>query len=456
MATYWTRRLALFAAVSIAVLGGGCAEERPPINRVQANALAKSFFVGADLASPKDDPEYYMRPTIVDVGFGADGSGLFTSSYAQPVNRIKWEITEKLLVARLTHERIEDADHHGSAKTNTGNVVAAFAISGHFDIKRGYNAATGEETNVIEENTSDRPWSERKYFRVDWSANLVTDAYSLDMLSILGVDNGVSFTSLSYNVTIRERGCPRLRRRHRLLRRDEPGLRRSQDPRYAVREDPGLHVPRRVRRRHVPDRQLRSRRGEGPALLQAARRHRLRAEGLGLHPLQHVRRLLQRAPRLGRRVRRRRRQLAPPRIVLQPLAEEPRQEGGRQRHPLQHPRDDPARRRSNRDGDVDLGREANGTDDECEDQGAPPARIAIRSAASAPSPTPTASSARSSGTSVRPGRGALERDRRGHRRVGPLAPAGGPGRPAHGMPSDRRRFGEARRRGVVRRDLPDG
>lgn len=195
----WARRLSLASA--ILVLGAGCAEQRAPINRVQANALAKSFFVGENLASTEDDPEFFMRPTVVDVGFGSDASGLFTSTYAQPVSRIKWEIAEDLLIARLTHELIEDADGHGSVRTNNGVVAAAFAITSHFDIRRSYNTATGEETNVIEENTSDRPWFEREYFRVDWSKNLVTDTYDFDLLSMLGILGGVEFSPLSYDTS---------------------------------------------------------------------------------------------------------------------------------------------------------------------------------------------------------------------------------------------------------------
>ena len=64
--------------------------------------------------------------------------------------------------------------HHEPAQE--GAVVAAFAIASHFDIRRAYNPQTGEEMNVIEENTVDRPWHLRDYFRVDWSSNLVTDA----------------------------------------------------------------------------------------------------------------------------------------------------------------------------------------------------------------------------------------------------------------------------------------
>ncbi len=37
-----------------------------------------------------------------------------------------------------------------------------FPIKAHFDIKRDYNAATGEQTNVIVENTTDRPWYDRE------------------------------------------------------------------------------------------------------------------------------------------------------------------------------------------------------------------------------------------------------------------------------------------------------
>ena len=48
-----------------------------------------------------------------------------------------------------------------------------FPILSHFDIKRDYNPATGEQTNVIIENTIDRPWHERDYVRVDWSSSQV-------------------------------------------------------------------------------------------------------------------------------------------------------------------------------------------------------------------------------------------------------------------------------------------
>jgi hypothetical protein len=177
----------------------GCAEERAPINRVQANALAKSFFVG-ELATPKDDPEFYMRTTMVDVDPGAGSDGLFTSSDAQPVTRVRFEITEGMLIARLGYELVEDTQVKGLARTENGQIVAAYTIEDHFDIRRAYDDTTGEESNVIEENDVDRPWYEREYFRVDWSRNLITDAYDLDALSQLGIYYGVKWDPVAYYV----------------------------------------------------------------------------------------------------------------------------------------------------------------------------------------------------------------------------------------------------------------
>src|SRR5262245_44956421 len=56
----WARRAILLGSFVAVALSAGCVEERVPISRVQANALAKSFFVG-DIADPGDDPEFYMR-----------------------------------------------------------------------------------------------------------------------------------------------------------------------------------------------------------------------------------------------------------------------------------------------------------------------------------------------------------------------------------------------------------
>ena len=75
-----------FAALLCGVVGssglGGCAAERDPINRVQSNAIPKSFFVGAKLNDSSDDPEFYSRSMVVDVPYGESGAdwGLFTNT----------------------------------------------------------------------------------------------------------------------------------------------------------------------------------------------------------------------------------------------------------------------------------------------------------------------------------------------------------------------------------------
>jgi hypothetical protein len=188
------------ALVVAAFVAGGCAEERAPINRVQANALDKSFFVGKNLVSPEDDPEFYAAATVIDVPYGVN-HGLF-SGQAGGLKRLKWEITEDKLIARATYETYDGVDGRGSKRTNNGEVIAAFPITAHFDIKRSYNPSTGEELNVIEENTTDRPWNERQYFRADWSTNLITSSIWWDPLAQNAVfgDSGYTAEPLAYYV----------------------------------------------------------------------------------------------------------------------------------------------------------------------------------------------------------------------------------------------------------------
>ncbi len=214
------RHLLAAAALAFVVAGPGCAAERDPIDQVQLNAMPKSFFVGAKLEDASDDPEFYFRTTVVDVAAGAGSESLFTSSDSQPTVRIRWEITETNLLGRLSYELIDNTDLKGTngparddetraasgtkapARTTTdGQIVASFKILKQFDIRRAYNTDTGEERNVIVENDTDRPWTQRAYVRVDWSQNLVTDAYDLDAGSQIGLDGAVKWDPIAYSVT---------------------------------------------------------------------------------------------------------------------------------------------------------------------------------------------------------------------------------------------------------------
>jgi len=198
-------KAALWGLLSLCAVGPavGCAGERAPISRVQPNAVPKTFFLGANKESPDDDPKFYARTTIVDVGFGATQQDLFVGN-PSGLSIIKWEITEDRLVGRLAYEAIASTDGKGERPTlagkSSGQVIFAYPITSHFDIRHDYNPTTGEEMNVVVENSTDRPWYEREYVRVDFSKNLIDDAYHFDVLSDLGL-NGVKYNGLDYAVT---------------------------------------------------------------------------------------------------------------------------------------------------------------------------------------------------------------------------------------------------------------
>lgn len=211
MRSKWFRRLGLAAIAGAMSYGSvGCASEKEAIVRVDNNTLPKSFFVGQKYNDPSDDPEFHARSMIIDVPYGASGAdwGLFTNSI-NIVTRIRWELTETDLIGRLSYERINGTDGQGTAKAapkdgelngkQDGQVVFMFGVQ-HLDIRRQYNAQTGEEANVIEENRGDRRWWDRDYIRVDWRHNKNTTSYSFDTLSLLGVYGSINWSAaMGYN-----------------------------------------------------------------------------------------------------------------------------------------------------------------------------------------------------------------------------------------------------------------
>jgi hypothetical protein len=194
------RRCAL-VAISIAVVGAsGCAQEREPISKVQADALQKEFFVGK-LADPKDDPEFYWRNFVVD---GSEAQSMVGIGSWSGIDRIRWEITQDKLLARKAYGIADGADDKGKQDGSfaDGTIVAAYQILSHFDIRREYNPSTGEEYNVIVENTTDRPWYERDHMRVDWSMNLVETPMWNDMFAGK-VYGDIKVTPIAYYVSDR-------------------------------------------------------------------------------------------------------------------------------------------------------------------------------------------------------------------------------------------------------------
>lgn len=156
-----------FVAVA-AMAWSGCAQDVPDIDRTQANKVEKALF--------QDNAEWYYQQTIVDTdNVGSAGGGYAFEAFQGSLYRIRWTITEDVLYAMSTVEPAEGLyDGQLAEDTRRIGVVAAFPIEGHFDVQRSYNSSTGEQSNVIVENGSDRLWWERDYMRVDWSTNLAS------------------------------------------------------------------------------------------------------------------------------------------------------------------------------------------------------------------------------------------------------------------------------------------
>ena len=126
MQSKWLGRIGLSALVmGVACSSGamvGCAAERDPINRVQLNAIPKSFLVGENYTDAKDDPEFYARSMLIKVPYGQSGGDaeLFTNSI-NSVSKIKWQIQESKLVGRVSFERIVGTDGQGTKGATNGS-----------------------------------------------------------------------------------------------------------------------------------------------------------------------------------------------------------------------------------------------------------------------------------------------------------------------------------------------
>lgn len=167
---------ALFLLTTLLLLLGltvGCAQDLPDIDRTQPRAVKKSLFRTRDADGSLR--EWFFRQTVIEVPYGTGATFVGEQGITE---KIVWEITENMLYAFRTREYVQNTDKNGHRKGTgefRGSAIAAFRIEKHFDIQRGYNPATGEQTNVIVENTLDRPWNERKHMRVDFSKNLIAD-----------------------------------------------------------------------------------------------------------------------------------------------------------------------------------------------------------------------------------------------------------------------------------------
>ena len=153
-----------FVALVLVLAVAGCAQSVGEIDRTQPNLIPKSQFDGV----------WYYQRTVVDVPSG-NGFTFVGSADFGGLDIVSFHLEENVLLVRRHLELIDGADDLASAGLDyEGEVVAAFPVQ-HIDVQRQYNAATGEQTNVIVENMSDREWYDREFVRVQWGTDLVHD-----------------------------------------------------------------------------------------------------------------------------------------------------------------------------------------------------------------------------------------------------------------------------------------
>ncbi|MBN2360512.1 MAG: zinc-dependent metalloprotease [Deltaproteobacteria bacterium] len=160
------RNLKTVVLAGLLVAAFGCAQEIGDVNRVQPDYIKKSDLTG----------EWYFLPTIVETQYN---QGIIFEGYPGTMEKIRWEIQEGALLGYRSYAAqpgLDGISSHGSEgidQPGSAVPIVGFAITSHFDIRRQYNPSTGVENNVLEENTSDNPWWEREYMRVDWSTSVI-------------------------------------------------------------------------------------------------------------------------------------------------------------------------------------------------------------------------------------------------------------------------------------------
>ena len=185
---------------SLVLLAIACGQPKI-IDRTQPNFIKKS-----DLTSGT----WYIHESVVDAPktpsnaavIGRDGE----------LEKVRWEVQEDLLVAYRSYEVVAGADPRvDRAKSSIGHVVMqdgraykgnpvfAYRILSHFDRQRQYNPSTGEQSNVLVEDTQDRPWSEREFMRVAWGESVVRNFDSCNAANTTG--RCVNGTSLSHFIS---------------------------------------------------------------------------------------------------------------------------------------------------------------------------------------------------------------------------------------------------------------
>lgn len=164
------------------LLATACASEVGDIDRTDPDKLRKTDLKGV----------WYYATTVFEAPVPSPVTFDGEMAYFPGPVKVLFDIQEDYLVVYPTSELYvagSEAQWHKKSIRNyweddksgefiemyVGQPVAAFKVEKHFDVIRKYNAQTGEQSNIIVEDTADHKWFEREYIRVDWSANKIED-----------------------------------------------------------------------------------------------------------------------------------------------------------------------------------------------------------------------------------------------------------------------------------------
>jgi hypothetical protein len=151
-----------------------CSKINGDINQVANPYFDKAYFNSAWNKRSLSPEEWHYRMTVVATPPNVQSVSVGDGHWMQ-LEKIRWEIGENYLVGYRSYAAVKGAENEIAGTGNLsyrGQPVVAFKISGHFDINRKLDPMTKERSNIISEN-ADRPWNERRFFRVDFGRNVI-------------------------------------------------------------------------------------------------------------------------------------------------------------------------------------------------------------------------------------------------------------------------------------------